>query len=88
MLYTGGTHSAQTCIKQLTELGALVDIYSKQWLDAHPNFLYCSTDDLTAHQITSSNACEGHLLVISTSLDEAVVGEQLLAAYPAFEPIF
>jgi hypothetical protein len=65
-----------------------VDIYSKQWLDAHPNFPYCTTDDLAEHQITSSNACEGHLLVISTSLDESVVGEQLLSAYPAFETIF
>ncbi len=88
MPYTGGTPTAKTCIKQLTELGALVDIYSKQWLDAHPNFPYCSTDDLAEYQITSSNACEGHLLVISTSIDESVVGERLLAAYPAFEPIF
>jgi hypothetical protein len=88
MPYTGGTAAAKTCIKQLTELGALVDIYSKQWLDAHPNFPYCSTDDLAEYQNTSSNACAGHLLVVSTSLNESVVGEQLLAAYPAFENIF
>lgn len=88
MPYTSGTPAAQNCIKQLTELGALVDIYSKLWLDAHPNFPYCSTDDLAEYQITSSNACEGHLLVISTSLDESVVGEQLMAAYPAFKSAF
>ncbi len=88
MAYFGGTKEAQMCIRKLTELGALVDVYSKQWLDGHPNFPYCSADDLAEYQATSSNACEGHLLVISTSLDEAVVGEQLLAAYPAFEPIF
>ena len=88
MPYTGGTAAAKTCIKQLTVLGALVNIYSKQWLDAHPNFPYCSTDDLAEYQNTSSNACAGHLLVVSTSLNESVVGEQLLAAYPAFENIF
>lgn len=87
MPYTGGTPAAQNCIKQLTELGALVDIYSKQWLDAHPNFLYCSSDDLADYQATSSNACKGHLLIISTSLDESVVGEKLMAAYSEFESI-
>lgn len=87
MPYTGGTHSAQTCIKQLTELGALVDVYSKQWLDAHPNFPYCNANDLAEYQATSSNACEGHLLVISTSLDESVVAELLMAAYPEFESV-
>ncbi|MFM7012802.1 MAG: hypothetical protein ACKO0Z_26330 [Betaproteobacteria bacterium] len=88
MPYTGGTPAAQACIKQLTELGALVDVYSKQWLDAHPNFPYCSADDLTEYQATSSNACEGHLLVISTSLDESVVGEQLIGSHPAFKAVF
>ena len=87
MPYTGGTHSAQTCIKQLTELGALVDVYSKQWLDAHPNFPYCNANDLAEYQATSSNSCEGHLLVISTSLDESVVAELLMAAYPEFESV-
>lgn len=88
MPYTGGTHSAQNCIKQLTELSALVDVYSKQWLDAHPNFPYCNATDLDEYQTTSSNACEGHLLVISTSLDEPKVAELLIAAYPAFKASF
>jgi hypothetical protein len=87
MPYTSGTPVAQNCIKQLTELGALVDVYSKQWLEAHPNFHYCSADDLADYQATSSNACEGHLLVISTSLDESVVAEQLMTAYPEFESV-
>lgn len=88
MPYTGGTPAALACIKQLTELGALVDVYSKQWLGAHPNFLYCSSDDLADYQATSSNACKGHLLIISTSLDESVVGEKLMAAYSEFESVF
>ena len=87
MPYTGGTHAAQACIKQLKELGALVDVYSKQWLDAHPNFPYCSADDLTDYQATSKNACEGHLLIISTSLDEPKVAELLMGAYPEFESV-
>ena len=87
MPYTGGTPAAQACIKQLTELGALVDVYSKQWLDAHPNFPYCSADDLAEYQATSSNACEGHLLIISTSLDEPKVAELLMSAYPAFKTL-
>jgi len=87
MPYSGGTPAAQACIKQLTELGALVDVYSKQWLDAHPNFPYFSADDLAEYQATSSNACEGHLLIISTSLDESVVAEQLMTAYPEFESV-
>lgn len=87
MPYTDGTHAAQGCIKQLTELGALVDVYSKQWLEAHPNFPYCSADDLAEYQATSSNACEGHLLIISASLDESVVAEQLMTAYPGFESV-
>jgi len=87
MLYKGGAKAAQTCIKKLTEIDALVDVYSKQWLDAHPHFPYCSTDDLTEYQEMSGDACEGHLLVISTSLDEEVVIQKLLAACPAFELI-
>lgn len=87
MAYFGGTKEAQMCIRKLTELGALVDVYSKQWLDGHPNFPYCSADDLAEYQATSSNACEGHLLVISTSLDESVVAELLMAAYPEFESV-
>ena len=87
MPYTGGTPAAQACIKQLTELGALVDIYSKQWLDAHPSCPYCNADDLAEFQATSSNACEGHLLVISTSLDEPKVAELLIGAYPEFESV-
>jgi len=88
MPYTGGTPAALACIKQLTELGALVDVYSKQWLDAHPNFPYCTVDDLAEYQVTSSNACEGHLLIISTSLDEPKVAELLMNAYPAFKASF
>lgn len=88
MPYTGGTPAALACIKQLTELGALVDVYSKQWLGAHPNFPYCSADDLAEYQATSSNACEGHLLIISTSLDEPKVAELLMGAYPEFESVF
>jgi hypothetical protein len=84
MAYVGGTKEAQTCIKKLKEIGALVDVYSKQWLDAHPDFPYCSTDDLTAHQAASSNACEVHLLVISTSHDESIVSGQLMATHPGF----
>lgn len=87
MPYTGGTPAAQACIKQLTELGALVDVYSKHWLDAHPNFPYCSADNLAEYQATSSNACEGHLLIISTSLDEPKVAELLIGAYPEFESV-
>lgn len=87
MPYTGGTPAAQACIKQLTELGALVDVYSKQWLDAHPNFPYCSADNLAEYQASSSNACEGHLLIISTSLDEPKVAELLIGAYPEFESV-
>lgn len=87
MPYTGGTPAAQACIKQLTELGALVDVYSKQWLETHQNFPYCSADDLAEYQATSRNACEGHLLIISTSLDEPKVAEQLICAYPEFESV-
>lgn len=87
MPYSGGTPAAQACIKQLTELGALVDVYSKQWLDAHPNFPYCSADDLAEYQASSSNACVGHLLIISTSLDETKVAELLIDAYPEFESV-
>jgi len=87
MAYKGGTKAAQACIKQLTEICSLVDVYSTHWLATHPDFPYCSTDDLTAHQTASNNACEGHLLVISTSHDESIVGEQLMATHPGFVPV-
>ena len=58
MPYTGGTHSAQNCIKQLTELSALVDVYSKQWLDAHPNFPYCNATDLDEYLSYLEDKCE------------------------------
>jgi len=87
MAYVGGTKEAQMCIRKLTELGALVDVYSKQWLVGHPNFPYCSADDLAEYQATSSNSCEGHLLIISTSLAETQVAEQLINTYPNFNSV-
>jgi hypothetical protein len=39
MTYKGGTPTAQSCIEQLKDLEALVDIYSKEWLAANPEAL-------------------------------------------------
>ena len=36
MTYKGGTPTAESCIEQLKDLEALVDIYSKEWLAANP----------------------------------------------------
>ena len=88
MAYTGGTAVARECIARLTELGALVDVYSKQWLSKHPNFPHFSEEDFAEYQSKSNNACEGHLLVISTSLDLPAISSLLPAAHPGFVTYF
>jgi hypothetical protein len=82
MGYSGGTIAAQTCIQKLSEQGALVDVYSSAWLSAHPDFPDFNVADLEEYQARSHNMCEGHLLIISTSLDHEAVSTILSAAYP------
>ena len=88
MAYQGGTVAARECISKLKQLGALVDVYSHEWLTANPDFYYCSTDDLEKYQQKSNNLCVSHLLIVSTSLDQQAVGDLLTAAHPGFEAIF
>lgn len=88
MAYQGGTVAARECIFKLKQLGALVDAYSHEWLAANPDFDYFSTDDLEKYQQKSNNLCVGHLLIVSTSLDQQAVGDLLTAAHPGFEAIF
>lgn len=88
MAYTGGTVAARQCITQLTALGALVDVYSKKWLSTHPDFSHFSFEDLAEYQLKSNGLCEGHLLVISTSLDLTVASTLLPAAHPSFAAYF
>ena len=88
MAYTGGTAAAQECISQLAALGALVDIYSQSWLATHPDSTYFTAEDFSEYQQQSKGACEGHLLVISTSLDVVAVSTLLPAAHPGFDAYF
>lgn len=88
MAYSGGTISAQECIAQLTDLGALVDVYSNKRLEESPDTSYFDADDLVKYQEKSNGACEGHLLVISTSLHLHKVSELLLSVHPAFTACF
>jgi hypothetical protein len=88
MAYIGGTKAAQECITQLTELGALVDVYSHKWIATQPNFTRFTAEELSEYQQQSKGACEGHLLVISTSLDMEAASELLTAAHPGFAAYF
>ena len=88
MAYQGGTVAARECISKLKQLGALVDVYSHEWLAANPDFDYFGADDLEKYQQKSNNRCVGHLLIVSTSLDQQAVGDLLTAAHPGFEAIF
>ena len=88
MAYRGGTAAAQKCITQLSELGALVDVYSQSWLATHPDFTYFTAEDFNEYQQRSKGACEGHLLVISTSLDMEAASRLLPAAHPGFTAYF
>jgi hypothetical protein len=88
MTYAGGTIAAQECIAKLTELGALVNIYSKNWISSHKDFPFFSSEDLSEYQYRSQGACEGHLLVISTSLDVQTISSLLNAAHPGFSELF
>ena len=87
MEYKGGTLEAQTCISQLQALGALVDVYSHEWLDLNPKFPHFTKNELVEYQKRSRNACEGHLLIISTSLDELASSSLLTAAHKPFGEI-
>lgn len=88
MAYIGGTVAAQECITQLTALGALVDVYSRHWIATHPNFTCFTAEDLSEYQQRSKGACEGHLLVISTSLDMEAASRLLPSAHPGFAAYF
>lgn len=88
MAYQGGTDAVRECISKLKQLGALVDVYSHQWLAANPNFSYFYTEDLDLYQQKSNNLCIGHLLVISTCLNQDAVADLLTEAHPRFEKIF
>ncbi len=88
MPYLGGTIAAKNCITQLTALGALVDIYSNNWLAKKPDFTYFSEEDLVAYHHQSKGACEGHLLVVSTSLDLEATTRLLTAAHTGFAAYF
>jgi len=88
MSYTGGKVAARGCITKLTSLGALVDVYSNEWLTTQPQHVYFGVEDLVEYQQKSNNLCVGHLLIISTSLHQEVVGNLLTAAHPGFEAIF
>lgn len=88
MGYSGGTVAARECISKLKQIGALVDVYSNEWVEANPDFNYFVAEDLENYQKESNNQCVGHLLIISTSLDQQVVGALLTAAHPSFEIIF
>jgi hypothetical protein len=88
MPYTGGTKAAQNAIDQLQKLGALINVYSSEWLSNNPKFPSFGTEELADFDSQSGGACSGHLLVISTSLDCDAVTDQLLAAYPGFASAF
>lgn len=88
MIYKGGTDVANTSLRELKNLGALVDVYTKEWLDFNPDYQYFSHDDLDDYQAKSKGACEGHLLVISTSLNDLLVSSLLISAYPLFNNKF
>ena len=88
MTYKGGTPTAQSCIEQLKDLEALVDIYSKEWLAANPDYCDFYPEDLVEYQHKSKGACAGHLLIISTSLHRDQVAQLLPAAYAPFTDIF
>ena len=88
MTYTGGTPHARACIENLKSEGALVDVYSNEWLAANPDYCDFYPDDLVEYQRKSKGACSGHLLFISTSLNRDQVAELLPAAYAPFAEIF
>ena len=84
VIYKGGTDAANNSLRELKNLGALADVYTKEWLDSNTDFSYFSLDDLDDYQAKSKGACEGHLLVISTSLNDLLVASLLISAYPIF----
>jgi len=88
MIYKGGTDAANTSLTELKNLGALVDVYTKDWLDSNPDYQYFSHDDLDDYQAKSNGACEGHLLIISTSCFRNLISSVLISAHPLFDNIF
>jgi len=83
MAYVSESPAVQKCVAELSALGALVDVYSSEWLNAHPDFHDFTVVELEEYQALSNNMCEGHLLIISTSLDDEAVSTLLPAAYPS-----
>lgn len=88
MIYKGGTDAAKTSLSELKNLGALVNVYTKEWLDSNPDYQYFSHDDLDDYQEKSAGACEGHLLIISTSCFRDLISSLLITAHQEFNKIF
>ena len=82
MAYVSESPAVQKCVAELSALGALVDVYSAEWINEHSGFPEFSLEELKEYQARSHNMCEGHLLVISTSLDHEAMSTLLPAAYP------
>jgi hypothetical protein len=87
MIYKGGTQAGQNCIAKLTELGALVDVYSSKWLAKNPDFYFFDEYDLADYQRKSKNFCSGHLLIISTDCNYQEVASNLNSTYPEFKSV-
>lgn len=87
MIYKGGTKAGQNCIAKLTELGALIDVYSSKWLAKNPDFYFFDEYDLADYQRKSKNFCSGHLLIISTDCNYQEVASNLNSAYPEFTSV-
>jgi hypothetical protein len=88
MQYKGGTKAAQSAIDQLQKLGALINVYSNEWLSKNPKFSSFGAEELVDFDSQSGDACSGHLLIISTSLDSDAVADLLLTAHPDFAVAF
>jgi hypothetical protein len=54
MGYSGGTVAARECISKLKQIGALVDVYSNEWVEANPDFNYFVAEDLENYQKEST----------------------------------
>ena len=89
MAYTGGTAVARECIARLTELGALVDVYSKQWLSKHPNFPHFSEEDFAETKANPTtpvrDTCWSSLPALTSPRYPAYYLQRIQALLPTLE---
>lgn len=82
MSYTGGTFAVQEFIKKYKDTGHLIDVYSEEWMTAHPEIAKAVS---TQGDNKQDPRCSGHLLILFVDRYHDDLFEDLKNIYEPFK---